>query len=70
VHLLVTVDPRYGIRHLVKQIEGRSSRALREEFPALRSRLPLGTNSYFVATAGGGATSEVVKRYVESRKNV
>lgn len=70
VHLLVTVDPQYGIHRLVKQIKGRSSRLLRDEFPHLRSRLPtLWTNSYFVATVGG-ATSEIVKRYVENQKNV
>ena len=51
VHLLVEVDPQYGVHKLVKAIEGRSSRVLREEFPWLKSRLPsLWTNSYFVAT--------------------
>ncbi|MCX0270676.1 IS200/IS605 family transposase [Nocardia zapadnayensis] len=68
VHLLVTCDPQFGIHRLVKQIKGRSSRVLRAEFPSLKSRLPtLWTNSYFVATVGG-ATSEVVKRYVENQK--
>lgn len=70
VHLLVTVDPQYGIHRLVKQIKGSSSRLLRQEFPYLRSKLPtLWTNSYFVATVGG-ATLEVVKRYVENQRNV
>jgi putative transposase len=69
VHLLVTVDPQYGIHRLVKQIKGRSSRLLRQEFPHLRSRLPtLWTNSYFVATVGG-ATSEDVYHYVENQRN-
>src|SRR5690606_29457900 len=31
VHLLVEVDPQYGIHRLVKAIKGRSSRVLREE---------------------------------------
>ncbi|GAB3293405.1 IS200/IS605 family transposase [Parasphingorhabdus pacifica] len=54
VHLLVEVDPQFGIHRLVKAIKGRSSRVLRDEFPWLRSRLPkLWTNSYFVATVGG-----------------
>lgn len=70
VHLLVVVDPQYGIHRLVKQIKGRSSRLLRQEFPHLTSRMPtLWTNSYFVATTGG-ATLEVVKRYVENQRNV
>lgn len=68
VHLLVSVDPQYGIHRLVKQVKGRSSRLLRQEFPQLRSRLPtLWTNSYFVATVGG-ATLEVVKKYVEDQR--
>src|SRR5216684_2975487 len=58
VHLLVEVDPRYGVHKLVKAIKGRTSRVLREEFPWLKSRLPsLWTNSYFVATVGGASLS-------------
>ena len=69
VHLLVEVDPQFGIHKLVKAIKGRSSRVLRQEFPSLKSKLPtLWTNSYFVATVGG-APLEVVKRYVENQKN-
>jgi putative transposase len=68
VHLLVEVDPQFGIHRLVKAIKGRSSRLLRQEFPWLRSRLPtLWTNSYFVATVGGAPLS-VIKRYVETQK--
>jgi putative transposase len=69
VHLLVEVDPQFGVHKLVKAIKGRSSRLLREEFPWLRSRLPsLWTNSYFVATVGGAPLS-VIKRYVETQKD-
>lgn len=69
VHLLVSVDPQFGIHRLVKQIKGRSSRLLRAEFPHLKSRIPtLWTNSYFVATVGG-ATLDVVKRYVEDQRS-
>lgn len=69
VHLLVEVDPQFGIHKLVKAIKGRSSRVLRQEFPWLRSRLPtLWTNSYFVATVGGAPLS-VIKRYVENQKS-
>ncbi|OZV73885.1 IS200/IS605 family transposase [Micromonospora echinospora] len=70
VHLLVVVDPQYGIHRLVKQIKGRSSRLLRQEFPHLKSRMPtLWTNSYFVATTGGAAL-EAIQRYVEDQRNV
>lgn len=70
VHLLVDVDPQFGIHRLVKLIKGRSSRLLRQEYPRLRSRLPtLWTNSYFVSTVGG-APLAIVKRYIENQKNV
>jgi len=70
VHLLVEVDPQFGIHKLIRRIKGRSSRLLRQEFPALRSRLPsLWTNSYFVSTVGG-APLEVIKQYIEQQKQV
>lgn len=70
VHLLVEVDPQYGIHRLVGQMKGRSSRLLRQEFPSLKSRLPtLWTRSYFVATVGG-APLEVIRQYVENQKSV
>jgi putative transposase len=70
VHLLVEIDPQFGIHRLVKNIKGTSSRILRNEFPELKSRLPsLWTNSYFVATVGG-APLAVIKQYIENQKNV
>ena len=67
VHLLVEVDPQYGIHRLVRQIKGRSSRLLRQEHAWLRSRLPtLWTNSYFVSTVGG-APFEVIKQYINAQ---
>jgi putative transposase len=70
VHLLVEVDPQYGIHKLIKEIKGKSSRKLRLNFLHLRSRLPtLWTNSYFVSTVGGAPLS-VIKQYVENQKTV
>lgn len=70
VHLLLEVDPQYGIHKVVKQMKGRSSRILRQEFPWLKSRLPtLWTNSYFVSTVGG-APLAVIKHYIENQKYV
>ena len=49
VHILLGVDPQFGIHKAVKTIKGTTSRILRQEFPWLRSRIPtLWTNSYFV----------------------
>ncbi|WP_258112661.1 IS200/IS605 family transposase [Alicyclobacillus sp. SP_1] len=70
VHLLVEVDPQFGIHRLVRLMKGRSSHHLREEFPWLKKRLPtLWTNSYFVSTVGG-APLAVIKQYIENQKNV
>lgn len=69
VHMLVEVDPQFGIHRAVKRMKGRSSHDLRQEFPWLRSRIPcLWTNSYFVSTVGG-APLEVVRRYIENQKD-
>ena len=70
VHLLVEVDPQYGIHRAVRLIKGRSSRLLRGEYPWLKSRLPtLWTNSYFVSTVGG-APLKTVRQYIENQKHV
>jgi putative transposase len=70
VHILVEVDPQFGIAKLVRYFKGRSSRMLRQEFAWLKSRLPtLWTNSYFVSTVGGAPIS-VIKQYIENQKNV
>ena len=69
VELIVEVDPQYGIHRLIGQMKARSSGPLRQEFPALRRKLPtLWTRSYFVATVGG-APLEVVKQYISDQKN-
>ena len=70
VHLLVEVDPQFGIHKLIKRIKGKSSRLLRMEFAHLRSRIPtLWTNSYFVSSVGG-APLEIVRQYIEEQKYV
>ncbi|HEY9610987.1 IS200/IS605 family transposase [Allocoleopsis sp.] len=68
VHLLIEVDPQFGIHKAVKRFKGATSRYLRLEFPHLKSRLPtLWTNSSFVSTVGG-APLEVVKQYIQGQK--
>ena len=70
VHLLLEIDPQYGVHRTVKQIKGYSSRILRQEFSWLRSRIPtLWTNSYFVSTVGG-APLTAIKQYIENQKYV
>ena len=68
VHLLVDVDPQFGIHKLIKLIKGRTSRELRNNFPFLKTKIPtLWTNSYFVSTVGGAPLS-VIKQYIENQK--
>ncbi|PYT67328.1 MAG: IS200/IS605 family transposase [Acidobacteria bacterium] len=62
VHLLVEVDPQFGLHRLVKYIKGVTLHELRKEFVSLRTRLPsIWTNSYFCSTVGG-APLEVIKQ--------
>lgn len=68
VHLLINVDPQFGVHKVIKYFKGNSSKVLREEFPELKTKLPtLWTNSYFVSTVGG-ATLDVIKEYLEQQK--
>ena len=70
VHILMEVDPQYGVHRAVKQMKGYSSRILRAEFPWLKSRIPtLWTNSYFVSSVGG-APLVAIKQYIEDQKIV
>lgn len=68
VHLLIEVDPQFGINKAIRSIKGFSSHTLRKEFPSLKTRLPtLWTNSYFVSTVGG-APLDVIKQYIEKQE--
>ena len=70
VHLFVEADPTLCVAEVVNRLKGRTSRLLRQEFPALRSRLPtLWSRSYFAATVG--AVSEAaIRRSIVSQKGM
>lgn len=60
VDMVLECAPQESIHKVVKAIKARSSRALREEFARVRSRLPtLWTNSYYVATLGEDPSGEI-----------
>ena len=68
VHMLIEVDPQYGINKAIRSIKGYTSYTLRKEFKELTTRLPtLWTNSYFVSTVGGAPLS-AIKQYIENQK--
>ena len=68
VHLLLSLDPQFGVHRAVKRFKGATSRYLRLEFPRLKKRLPsLWTNSYFVSTSGGAPLAKI-KEYIQNQK--
>tara|TARA_B100000700_G_C15005553_1_gene838351 strand:+ start:120 stop:527 length:408 start_codon:yes stop_codon:yes gene_type:complete len=70
IHLLVDVDPQFGVHKFIKRVKGRSSRILRDKYEEIRKRIPtLWTNSYFVSSVGG-TTLDVIKKYIDEQKNV
>jgi putative transposase len=70
VHLLLDINPKIGIYPVLSKIKGYTSHSLREEFPALKKRLPcLWTNSNFISTCGS-VSLEIVKSYISEQKNV
>jgi putative transposase len=69
VHILIEIDPQYGISAVIKKMKGRSSKLLRENYSQLKKLPALWTNSYFVSTVGG-APLQIVKQYIENQKYV
>jgi len=68
VHLLIEVNPQFGIHKAVKALKGYTSNILRQEFPHLQSKMPsLWTNSYFVSTIGDTSPEEI-RQYLENQK--
>ena len=70
IHALVEYPPKHSVSLLVNAIKGASSRRLREERPdtAVRYRPDvLWSPSYFAASTGG-ATLDLVRRYVEQQR--
>lgn len=68
IHILIDIDPQFGVMKFIRMAKGRSSRILRDEFHHLKTKLPtLWTNSSFIATVGG-APLEIIKQYVENQQ--
>ena len=70
IHLLVEHPPKHSVSVLVNALKGTSSRMLRKARPDIANRYRDGvlwSPSYFAASTGG-ATLELVKRYVEQQR--
>jgi len=64
VHLFVRSNPYTLPTDIARLIKGRSSHALREEFPYLMKMPSLWTRSTFYSTAGN-VSSETIQKYIE-----
>ena len=68
IHLFVKGDPTIPVHLIVKNLKGKSSRRLRQEFPSLNTKLPcLWTRSYYCETIGC-INEETIKKYIENQK--
>ena len=68
VRILIDVHPQYGIDRFVRLAKGRTSHAIREQFPKTKSRAPsLWTHSWFVSTADKAPLDEI-RSYIESQQ--
>ena len=66
VQLCIRANPYTLPTDIPRLMKGRSSRLLREEFPALKRMPSLWTRSYFMRTAGH-VSSEIIQRYIEAQ---
>ena len=59
VHLSVEYDPDHSVSQVVKAFKGRSSRFIRQEFPAMLKLPSLWTHSYMFDSTGKVSTAKV-----------
>ena len=68
VHLLLDLDPRIGIDHIVRKIKGYTAYRIRQEYPWMKDRMPSSwTRSRFIASVGS-VSLQTVKQYIEEQK--
>jgi len=68
VHLFIEHEPIYGVAEIVNRLKGFTSRVLRQEFPALRSRLPTLWSRSYDAGSVGHVSETTVRAYIEAQK--
>ena len=73
IHLLVSFVPSRSIGEVVRIIKSLSGRGLFREFPGLKKKLWVGElweDGYFARTVGDRMTSEVIRRYIVSHRDL
>ena len=71
VHMHIEYGPAKSVSELVKQLKGRSSRKLQQEFPELKRRY-WGKHFWaigFGAWSTGNITDEMIEKYLEHHQN-
>lgn len=68
VHLLVSVNPRFGILKFVNLVKSDSSGRLREKYTFLRSRLPTLWNGQCLINSVGIFSEQKVVEFLSSQK--
>ena len=67
IHLFLSYPPSLSVSDMVKQLKGRSSRKLQQEFPELRKRY-WGRHFWGIgygAFSSGNVTDEMIQDYIE-----
>lgn len=67
VHLLLDVNPDFGVKNLVSRIKSCTAKEMYKKFPQLRKSPAIWTRSKFVSTIGS-VSLETVKRYIQNQK--
>ncbi|SNX54138.1 IS200/IS605 family transposase [Thermoanaerobacterium sp. RBIITD] len=66
IHLQISVVPQYSPAELMNKIKGVTGFRISKQFPDLKARGKIWTNSYFCATTGNVST-ETIKKYIEEQ---
>jgi len=68
VHLFVESDPRWAVAEVINRMKSSISHALRQEFPHLRSCLPMRWRRSYYAGTVGHVSEATVRAYIEAQK--
>lgn len=69
VHILFSSEPNSNISKFINAYKSASSRLIKKEYPSIRSRLYKEAfwSQSFCLISTGGATIEIIKKYIESQ---
>ena len=73
IHIMLSFPPSRSIGEVVRIIKSNSARVLFREFPGLKKSLWAGEmweDGYFARTVGDRMTSDVIKKYIVSHRDL